>query len=98
MPGITWKARTPSAVPVSYTALLIAQRDVDHTRFPGVQRPVGRGRLLERELRGGERGQRQGARAAGGDLPAAADVPAGAQRRRDGGHLAAADRQPAAVE
>src|SRR4051812_8661698 len=95
---MTWKARTCSAVPVSYTALLIAQRDVEHTRFPPVQRPVGRGRLVERELGRGECAQRQLAEQRDGHPPAAADVPTGGVGGRDGGHLAAAEGQPPAVE
>src|SRR3712207_3223810 len=98
MPGMTWKARTCSAVPVSYTALLIAQRDVEDTGFPAVQRPVGRGRLSERELGRRQRGQRQLAEQGDGDPAAAVDVPATGGGGGDRGHLAAADRQPSPVE
>src|SRR5688572_12087443 len=95
---MTWKLRTCSAVPVSYTALLIAQGDVEDTRFAAVQRPVGRRRLAERELGRGQRGQRQLAEQADGDPAAAGDVPAPGEGGRDGGHLAAADRQAASME
>ncbi len=45
---MTWKARTCSAVPASYTALLIAQRDVEHTRYLAVQhRPRGVDRVAD---------------------------------------------------
>src|SRR3954451_3898749 len=98
MPGMTWKARTRSAAPVSYTALLIAQWDVHHTRLADVESAVGGGRVLERELGGGERGQRQLAQQAHRDLSTAGDVPAGGQRGRDGGDLAAPDGEPATVE
>src|SRR5512132_827593 len=98
MPGMTWKARTCSAVPVSYTALLIAQRDVDHTRFAIVERAVGGGCVVEPELRGGERAQGQLAEQGDGDLPTSGDVPAAGQCCGDRGHLTAADGQPAAVE
>src|SRR4051812_36783309 len=98
MPGMTWKARTCSAVPVSYTALVIAQRDVQHTRCPRVQRPVGRRRLLEGELGRGEGGQREVGEEGADDPAAADDVPPGGQRGRDRGDLAAADRQAAPVE
>src|SRR5215213_5407161 len=98
MPGMTWKARTWSAVPVSYTALLIAQRDVEHTRFPAVQRPVCRGRVLERELGRGQRAQRELTEQSHGAPAAAADVPAAGEGGGDGGHLTAADRQPTPVE
>src|SRR5215207_4727537 len=98
MPGMTWKARTCSAVPVSYTGLLIAQRDVEDTRFPAVQRPVGGGSLREREFRGGERAQRELAEQGDGGPAAAGDVPAAGQRGGDGRDLAAADRQPTPVE
>src|SRR3954452_22116572 len=98
MPGMTWKARTCSAVPVSYTALLIAQRDVDHTRFAFVEGPVGGRCVVERELGGGQRTQGQLAEQGDGDLPTSADVPATGQRGGDGRHLAAADGRPAAVE
>src|SRR5688572_4636797 len=98
MPGMTWKLRTCIAVPVSYTALLIAQRDVHHTRFPAGQGLVGRGRLLERELRRGQRGQRQLAEQGDGGPAAAGDVPATGEDGGNRGHLAAPDRQPAPVE
>ena len=51
MPGITWKARTCSAVPVSYTALLIAQRGVEHTRYLAGPAPAPRGRPVADVLR-----------------------------------------------
>src|SRR5215218_10300965 len=95
---MTWKARTCSAVPVSYTALLIAQRDVEDTRFPAVQRPVGRGGVLEGELRGGQRAQRELAEERDGGPAAAGDVPAAGQGGGNRGDLAAADRQPPPVE
>src|SRR3954453_17080365 len=98
MPGMTWKARTCSAVPVSYTELLIAQGDVDHTRFAIVERPVGGGCVVEPELRGGQGVQGQLAKEGDGDLPTAADVPTAGLGGGDGGHLAAAEGQPAAVE
>src|SRR3954452_23615020 len=98
MPGMTWKARTCSPVPVSYTGLLIAQRYVEHIRVSPVQGPVGRGRLVERDLGRGQRAQRQIAEQGDRDPPAAADVPAAGVGSGDRGHLAAADGQPTAVE
>src|SRR5688572_1293836 len=98
MPGMTWKARTRSAVPVSYTALLIAQRGVEDTRYPAVQGLVGRGRVLEGELGRGQRVQRELPEQSDGDPAATDDVPSGGQGRRNRGHLAAADGQPTPVE
>src|SRR5688572_4877406 len=95
---MTWKARTCRPVPVSYTALLIAQRDVEDTRFPAVQRPVGRGRLLEGELGRGQGAQRELTEQCDGDPTSPVDVPPAGEGGRDRGHLAAADRQPAPVE
>src|SRR5919112_2008179 len=98
MPGMTWKARTCRAVPVSYTALLIAQSDVEDTRFPPVQRLVRAGRLLERELGRRQRAQRQLVQQGDGGPAAAGDVPTAGEGSGNGRHLAAADRQPAPVE
>src|SRR5215203_4675578 len=66
MPGMTWNARTPSAVPVSYTTLLIAQRGVHDLGGTRVERRVRRGRVVEGELGGGQRGQGQLAGQRGG--------------------------------
>src|SRR3954468_1376525 len=95
---MTWKARTWSAVPASYTALLIAQRDVEDTRFLSGERPVCRGGIAERELGRGQRGQRKLAEQADGDAAATADVPAVRESGGDRRHLAAPDRQPTPVE
>src|SRR5215207_6275481 len=95
---MTWKDRTCSAVPVSYTALLIAQRDVEDTRFPIVQRAVRRSGFAERELGGGQRGQRELTEQGDGRPAAPPDIPAAGQGSRDRRHLAAADGQATPVE
>jgi hypothetical protein len=59
---------------------------------------VGLGGVLERERVGGQRRQRQLADQPPGQLGPAGPVPPGRQGRREGGHLGAAQGQPAAVE
>src|SRR4051812_10087294 len=98
MPGMTWKAVTCSAVPVSYMRLWIAQRDVQDTWSAAVQQLIGSRRVLEGHLRRGQCRHRQVAEQGGGHAAAAGDVPAGGQHGGDRRHPAAADGQPAPVE
>src|SRR3954468_7527813 len=102
MPGMTWNARTCSAVPVSYMPPWIAQGSpivqghVHDTGKTAVQRLVRPGRLLEGEPGRGESRQRQPGEQPDGDASAAGEVPPPGECGRDGRHLAAADRQPPA--